>query len=964
MFKHTKLCTGLVLAFGGLASLPAVVSAQQATSLERIEITGSRIKTIALEGTSPVVVLGEKELKTDGGVKNVESLLNNLPQVFADQGATVANGSTGTATVNLRGLGADRTLVLVNGRRLSMGSPANTAPDLNQIPAALIKRVEVLTGGASAVYGSDAVAGVVNFIMNDRFEGVQLDVNQSFNNHRQQGTGGISDIVATRAKTNPAGFKVPENVGADGRSLDASVLMGSNFADNKGNATLFFGYKKDDALLQSERDFSACTVSSSAAGFACGGSGTNATGRITNTKDRKVWTNADSNGTPRPFATATDAYNFGPLNYFQRPSERYSFNASAKYDINDQAKVYSEFSFHDDLTVAQIAPGGAFGSVHTVNFDNPLLSPAWKTALGLLKAGDTTDIVLQRRNVEGGGRQSEFRNTSFRSLVGVKGDIGKWSYDAYALAAKVIYSQSEQNYFLSPRIDKAMSVVNVGGVATCASGEAGCVPYNPWLLGGVTAAQLAYLQTPGFRKGSTELSMQGVNVSTDLGEYGIKMPGAKNGVGVAFGVERRAEALTLTTDAATQAGELSGSGGPTPPLSGSNSVRDIFAEVRVPLIEGAAMAELLSVNASYRNSKFDSGVSTNTWGTGAEWAPAKTMKFRGSYQVAVRAPNLVELFTAQGNNLYDMPSDPCAGTTPTASLIACGRTGVAAAQYGTIQDSPANQYNYLQGGNPKLSPETAKSTTFGIVLTPTKDLSVTLDYFNINVKDTISIVDPVTTLNKCLETGSATFCNLIRRDRLGTLWLLPEASISATNQNLGGSATSGLDLGFNYTTKLSGYGSVGVSMVGTLLQTLETEEIQGEGTYDCVGLYGSSKCGAPNPKWRHKARVTWTTPWSVDLAVTWRHIGAVALQTTSSNPKLAGNANPVDRDLKAVNYLDLAGTWNATKKLTFSGGINNLTDLDPPVTAQGGVGQLNGNTFPGVYDSFGRKFFMSASYKF
>jgi len=229
MFKKSKICTGVLVAMGGWAMTAPALAQQQ---LERIEVTGSRIKSISLEGTSPVAVIGEKEIKTDG-VRNVESLLNNLPQVFADQGGNVVNGSTGTATVNLRGLGADRTLVLVNGRRLPLGSPTNTAADLNQIPAALIKRVEVLTGGASAVYGSAAVAGVVNFIMNDKFQGVQFDVNHSFYNHGQQGTAGVADLVATRAKTNPKEFNIPGDKSADGKSTDISLLLGSNFADNR-----------------------------------------------------------------------------------------------------------------------------------------------------------------------------------------------------------------------------------------------------------------------------------------------------------------------------------------------------------------------------------------------------------------------------------------------------------------------------------------------------------------------------------------------------------------------------------------------------------------------------------------------------------------------------------------------------------------------------------------------------------
>ena len=981
MFQKTKIYTGVLVALGGSMGLAALPAFAQTT--ERIEVTGSRIKSLSTETVSPVTVVDAKEIRVDG-VRNVESFLNNLPQVFADQGANVVNGSTGTATVNLRGLGADRTLVLVNGRRMPAGSVNSIAADLNQIPAGLIKRVEVLTGGASAVYGSDAVAGVVNFIMNDRFEGGQVDLNHSFFNHRQQGTAGVADVVRGRAATNPKEFQVPGNKSADGKSTNFSLIMGSNFDGNKGNATLFFNYKKDDALLQSERDFSACTVGSPttiSGNFVCGGSGTNATGRITNlnpallkpdgtpnpggkTNGGKVYTNADTAGTARLFANATDQYNFGPLNYFQRPSERFGFNGYANYQVAPAAKVYMEFGMHDDLTVAQIAPGGAFGSVHTVKFDNPLLTPSWRAALDLNAPGDSTDIVLQRRNVEGGGRQSEFRNTSFRTVIGVKGDVGPWSYDAYAIEAKVIYSQNENNYFLSPRIDKAMDVTNVGGVATCASGEAGCVPYNPWLLGGVTPAQLAYLQTPGFRKGNTNLSLQGANVAVDLGEYGVRIPMAKSGIGLSFGVEHRFESLALSTDQATAAGDLSGSGGPTKGLSGENSVKEIFGEVRIPIIEKGFLAELLQTTLSARSSSYKSGTKADTYGVGLEWAPIKEVKLRGSFQRAVRAPNLIELYTPQGNNLYDNDEDPCAGATPTATLVQCARTGVTAAQYGTIADSPAGQYNYLQGGNTNLRPETANSTTIGIVLQPMRDLTVTLDYFDIKVKDTISNIDPTTTLSKCLDTGNPTFCGLITRDRLGTLWLLPQASIVGTNLNLGSTRTSGFDIAATYQQKLPGMGNLAVSYAATILRKLETEEIKGDGTYDCVGYYGPSKCGSPNPEYRHKLRTTWSTPWDVEAAITWRHMAKVDLQTTSSNPLLSGRATDRERTLAAQNYIDLAASWTAMKGLTLSAGVNNLFDKDPPISAQIPVGQGNGNTFPSVYDALGRKVFLTASYKF
>lgn len=969
MIKETVLSRSIrVMFIGGMALGMQVATAQQADApLQKVEVTGSRIPTLNTDGTSPIVVLGSKDIKTDG-VRNVESLLNNLPQAFAAQTGNVVNGSTGTATVDLRGLGANRTLVLVNGHRLPAGSPNSSAADLNQIPAPLIKRIEVLTGGAGAVYGADAVAGVVNFIMNDRFEGVQIELNGSGYNHKQQNTAGVGTLVAGRAATNPSQFAVPGNKGLDGRSKDASLLIGGNFGDGKGNATLFFSYKQDDALLQSERDFTACSLSASAAGFACGGSGTNATGRFTNTKTGKVYT-TDASGNPRLFNNALDQYNFGPINHLQRPDERYGVAASARYDVNEKMKVYADFAFHDDRTDAQIAPGGIFGNVYTIKGDNPLLTPAMKTAMSLNSPTDTTDVVIQRRNVEGGGRDALFTNTSYRMLMGVKGEIGNWNYDLFAQTSKVRYSGSSNNYFSKERGSKALDVVNVNGVAQCASfvngTDSACVPYNPWQLGKITPEQLAYIQIPGQSFGQTEQQIQGANIAADLGEYGIKIPGNSNGVGVSFGLERRVEALTLNPDGPSQNFDLDGSGGPVSPVSGRYVVKDIFGEVRLPLLENKPFAESLGANLSYRHSDIDTGVKANTYGLGMDWQPVSMLKVRASHQKAVRAPNINELFSPAGNNLYDNDADPCAGAKPTATLAQCAFTGVTAAQYGNIQDSPAGQYNYLAGGNTKLNPETSKSNTIGLVLTPIRNLTVTVDYFNIKVADTISNVSPTTTLEKCLATGDATYCSKITRDRLGTLWLLPQASIVGTNTNIGSLKTSGLDLAASYGQKIGAYGSIGFSLNGTLLKTFEVEELPGDGSYDCVGLYnGAGKCGQPRPKWRHKARVNWNTPWATDLALTWRYFQGVDIETTSSNPKLTGTALDVEKHFASANYIDLAASYNVTKKITLSGGINNLFDRDPPITSKYGTGSGNGNTFPSMYDSMGRKLFLNMTAKF
>lgn len=968
MITETVLSRSIrVMFMGGIALGMSVANAQTAPTgeLEKVTVTGSRIRVSTVtEGSSPITVVGAQDIKSDG-VKNTESLMNNLPQVFADQGGSVSNGSTGTATVNLRNLGADRTLVLVNGRRLPQGSPLSTAADLNQIPAGLIKRVEVLTGGAGAVYGSDAVAGVVNFIMNDRFEGVQLDFNMSGFNHQQNDPQGVQKAVKAR------NFPLPGDKSYDGQSKDASILLGGNFADGKGNATLYLGYKQDKALLQSERDFTSCALASSAAGFSCGGSGTSFPGRFLNLGTGSSVTVADAAGNTRPY-TSNDQYNYGPLNYLQRPSNRYTFNSTANYDVSDQVKVYASLGAHNDHTVAQIAPSGLFGldlsGANAIRFENPLLTPAFRTAFGLAAPGDTADVLIFRRNVEGGGRQADIGNNSFRAQVGVKGDIGPWSYDVFGQSARVAYNETYRNEFSITRSLRAMDVVTgANGAPACRSAVDGtdtaCVPYNIFKLGGVTPEALNYLQTPGMRSGFTTQKIVGGNIGADLGEYGIKLPTAQSGIGVSFGVEQRTEKLQLETDSQFTSGDLAGQGGPSFGVSGGYTVKEVFGEVRIPVLEKMPFAELLSLNASYRYSDFSTDKKTNSYGVGFEWSPVKMAKLRGSYQRAARAPNIVELFTPAGLSLYDNDEDPCAGATPTASFAQCARTGVTQAQYGKIIDSPAGQYNQITGGNANLNPETANSYTLGLVLQPIKDLSITLDAFSIDVEDVISSVPPTTTLANCLETGNPAFCALIKRDSIGSLWALPSASIAANNQNLATRKTTGLDLGANYGMKLSGMGSVGFSFLGTWLKTFEQVDLPGGVKYDCVGLYGPT-CGTPLPEWRHKARVTWTTPWAVDLALTWRYMDEVLLDRTSSNSQLKGTVNPVDRTMEAQNYLDISGSWNINKHLVLSGGINNLLDRDPPVSAQVGAGFGNGNTYPQVYDAMGRRVFLGLTAKF
>ncbi len=571
-----------------------------AEQVERIEITGTRLPALNVEGPSPVTVVNTQEIRMDG-LSKTEDILLALPQVNASQTSVQSNGATGTANVNLRNLGPTRNLVLVNGRRLPAGTPQSgafsAAADLNQIPAPLIQRVEVLTGGASAVYGSDAITGVVNFIMNDRFEGLQIDLYHSFYNHQQHNPSGVQDLINARAVGNGVNFfKVPGDVGSDGSVNGVSFTMGRNFADNKGNATMFFGYKKEAEVSQANRDFSACALNDGNS-FTCAGSSTTYPGRFrTNSGAGAQFTPTDSVGSIRPYAGRPDQFNFAPFNFYRRPSEQTSFNTFAHLDIDPKIRAYTELNFHDNKTDATIAPGGIFygDPAITIHGDNPLLSAAERTIIAANNNGapfagpnDTATLLIGRRDIEGPVRNDLLRNTSFRGVLGAKGDLDPvWSYDTFFQTGTVIFSDFRTGFFDKQKIARAMDVTTAGGNPVCRSvvdgSDPNCVPYDIWRIGGVTPAALNYLHTPALQTGETTLRQMGATATADLGKYGWKMPSARDGVALAVGVERRRETLTLQTDNELTSFGLSGTGGPQIGVSGPAIGCRVTAPARTP----------------------------------------------------------------------------------------------------------------------------------------------------------------------------------------------------------------------------------------------------------------------------------------------------------------------------------------------------------------------------------------------
>lgn len=949
-------------------------------SAQDIVVTGSRIPQPNLTSASPVTVVTSQEIKLQGTTRT-EDLINSLPQSFAAQGSNISNGASGIATVNLRGLGSSRTLVLVNGRRLQPGDPRTPVPDINFIPSSLVKRVDVLTGGASSVYGADAVAGVVNFIMDTNFRGVRIDGQISTFSHNNDIGGDVEGAINAR------GFPLPRGWSTNGTARDISVAIGAGLDDNRGHVMAYATYRKQDAVLQSTRDYSACSISArnptatNPSLVSCGGSATSSPATI--------FTNFDTLqiGPNRTLLPGFTPFNFAPYNYYQRPNERYTLGAFAEYEISEAAKPYLEAMFMNDQSVAQIAPSGIFFNLTNINCDNPLLSPS---QLAVLCAPDNLvdnngdgvpDVfidqngnpynrgtaIIGRRNVEGGGRQDDLEHTAFRIVGGVRGDLLRGlSYDAYYQFGRTNLSQTYLNDFSVVRSARAIDVVTdpATGLPVCRSvldgSDPNCVPYDIFTEGGVTPEALSYLQTPGQARGNIRETVANANFTVLGEEFGLKSPYAERGLGLNVGFEYRKEALDFTVDEAFRTGDLAGQGGPTLPVNGEFDVRDVFAELQVPLVENSFVDEL-TLSAGYRRSFYkvgDNDFSTDTYKLAVEFAPISDVRLRGSYNRAVRAPNVVELFSSQSVGLTGT-NDPCAGATPEATLAQCQLTGVTAAQYGNIIANPANQYNGFIGGNPDLRPETADSYTAGVVLQPRfiPGLAITADYFNIKVKDLVGVIGFDTIVTQCITSGDPFFCDRINRDQFGSLFLTPNGFVTDINTNVGGLKTSGVDVNASYARRIGSLGNLNLSLVGTWLNELSTNPLA-DIRYDCTGFFGV-QCGTPNPEWRHKFRVGFTLPNGLGLSTQWRYFSAVKNDALSKDEDLAGSSFEFNERIKAQSYFDLALQARVADKFNFRVGANNIFDKRPPIVGSQVLTGVfgNGNTFPQVYDALGRYLF-------
>jgi iron complex outermembrane recepter protein len=932
--------------------------------IEEVVVTGSRIARTGVEEVSSTIIVGGDEFALSGAM-NVETVLNSLPQVVAATTENSNNPGGGVATVNLRNIGTQRTLVLVNGRRYLTYNPDGVV-DLNTVPVALIDRVDLVTGGRSAVYGSDAIAGVVNFVLKRDFEGVEVN-----------GT-----------------YRVDEK--GDAARNEVSATMGGNFADGRGNVVVNVGYLQRDELTADKRKFTEVSFSQGTDGLFPGGSSL-----IPELRLRVAGLNSGlglpgldvkfaPDGSANEYNSATDLFNFAPDNYIIVPQERWIANAIARYEINDHVRPYLEAGVVNNRVDAQLAatpignttPGMAARGGLRLHAYSPFLSADVQSALQAIDATDSTpgdgyvDAASWGLRLNGvGPRQVLDDRNAYRVVAGVEGDIvGDWTYDAYYLFGRTRNTQTQNGnvaisrflagtatQFSNGTTTQALPFNQPGlpnggaGTLVCAPGAAAdCVPINIYGDGNFTAEAAAYLSINTLNAFEAETTVASAAVSNgNLWDLGA------GPMGVALGAEYRREKASFTPDQFLSSGDVAGfnAGQST---RGSYDLTEVFGEVVVPLLRDAPLARLVEANAAIRYSDYSNAVGgVTTYAAGLVWAPIDDVKFRGQFQRAIRGPSVNELF--QGRTVsFDGAVDPCqsaAAASPGSLRDTCIATGVPAALVGTNFSSGSTSFPGTRGGNEDLFEESSDTYTIGLILQPSAlpGFSASVDYYNIEIDDVIARVGTQNIVELCYLRGATSFCDQIVRDAGGEF-----QSFLDLNQNAAARKTDGVDVSLAYRMDL-GFGvfgdqsSLSFQMFGTYVLNNDYFPVVGSDLVNkCAGTFGRN-CTVPDPEWRHSLRTTWSSG-PLDVSLLWRHLGSVK----DDDPSVTYvNAEKVD----AESYFDMTFRYALNDSSNVSLGIINVLDNKTPTplasNQQGGSGQQS-NTYPGAYDVVGRSMFVSA----
>jgi len=965
MSTKTKLLLSAVTA-ASLVATAAPTYAQDSDD-DTVVVTGSRLVKKDFVSNSPVATINAVQFERTG-VVNTENLLNTLPQTVPGLDRTSNNPGNGTATVDLRGLGANRTLVLVNGRR-AMPNGAGGVVDINTIAPSMIENVEVLTGGASSVYGADAVAGVVNFILKDDFEGIEANV----------------------------GYTSTEQ--GDGETINASVTLGANTADGRGNATVNIGYTDRGAVFQGDRGFSNTALFDNGdnTGLEPGGSsgvpGTSIfAGGLGTFSPDSFGVVFDADGSARPFVTGGDVndfYNYAPVNFLQLPQERFTIGGTAHYEINDHAEVYVEGRFANNTVSSQLAPTPIFQTpANGFSLDgNPFIDPATQQVLsdaigsGVDTDGDgiddTASALLRRRLVEVGPRFNQDSRNTFQLVTGVRGEtfVENWDYDLSYSEGRTQSSTFQNGNVNRGRFDQALLLtdadgdgnvdVDANGNVTCADGGTNgstvpCAPLNLFGPGNISPEAAAFLQTAASTTDETIQRVAQFNLVGDLGGLSL----TDSPIGVAIGAEYIENDFEFRPSQDVAASTIAGFNG-APALSGNYDVYSAYGEASIPLLSGLPFAEDLTLDIAGRVSDFSTVGTEYNYKVGGAWTVNSQLRLRGNFNTAVRAPNIGELFAPIAEN-FPGADDPCsasgapAGGVTAAVAAICAATGVPVNVIGTAAINPAaGQIRSLAGGNPNLQVEEAETITFGAVITPDiiEGLSLSVDYFDITIDNAIAAFGGGTDniLTVCytdpVQGGiGSDFCNAVNRRGDGTIDF-----VSNQSANVAGTSLQGLDIAAQYGFEVGEIGDFSFNYLGTVTFENTFQAFDGDQIFDCAGRFGNN-CGEPDPAYRHRVSGSWANgEWSSQIV--WQLLGSV-----DDGGELDDPVTPQFVDsIPTTHYFDASVTKDFGENYSITVGANNVLDQGPRVI---GDNDEQANTFPATYDVFGRSFFANAKVRF
>lgn len=960
------------LAFA-MAMIATSASAQNVTASEDagdnvIIVTGSRILSQVPTSVAPVQVIGQELIQNSGAVNIQETLLEN--PVFGSPTYSRTNTSfntsgAGLATVDLRNLGIDRTLVLINGRRVVSGVPGSAAVDLNMIPTQMIKRTEVLTSGsASAVYGSDAVAGVVNFILKDDFDGVELNAQ--------------SGIAET----------------GDNRNWDAGALFGRGFGDGRGNVTLFVGYSKQGAVyLKDHKTEAGASDRDSISDIMITGGDVFTPVRpfySSYAPQGRYFTDNYSftygpTGTLQPCFTSNSAscdsgvgtgpngFNRTAYRYLAVPVQRYTVSLNAHFDLTENITAFLEGAYVRTTASSNIEPfpfgtDNAYGDgqmpIETLYNGTPFRNPFVPMAI-YDDASDTNDdglrdIYVTKRLSDFGPRATRSRQETFRIMGGIKGEVAQdWNYEAFVNYGQSDVQQRGTGQINIPHFLETQQIVpNGSGGYMCAKASAraeGCVPANVFGLGSMANA-MGYLAAPSLYKAVQKQTQIGANLSGF-----INNPLGADRIGLTVGAEYRNEAQDSRWDELQTAG-LNG-GNALPPTTGKFNVKEAYGEVLVPLLSDSLFHEL-SIRGAARISDYSTIGQAFSWNAGAEFAPIRDIRFRGMYAQTVRAPNISELFSGLSQD-FPQVGDPCEGIGATGggALGANCRaapgvaTNIAANGVFTLTQADIQGTTSFSGGNPNLSDEKGKTLTLGVVINPQsidalRNLSLSVDYFRVKVKGAIVGTPLDFILDQCYEQGNAGLCDFIVRRPAASgpnsAGSLDEVNSGVTNS--GGLKTSGVDFTLNYGDQFNlGKTQVNanISVAYTHLLSGLTVPLPGEAADFFEGEIGAAK-----------DRFTVNTALGTDrfkLSATGTYVGASWIDDQFDG----FHAYKVHPEF----YLDLQARFFVKGGMEFYVGADNVLNNSPAYFAGIPDATTGMETNTGVYDPLGRRFYVGVRVK-